>query len=200
MQRFYLLLLLAMTACVQRGNIPTDAVRAMCVQIAEAYPAATLQDVYKTCYQDYFGAEHLMQDTAAARNYLHYELKELKSEGVNELRMPMREPTGFRHRFVRLNLALVLNGEMTEDELLQQFIEAAGDERISDLTNERMNGWAEEWSEIERIALEVQPAWQNEELQAELRKAAEMQAAVRHSESFRKTYKPHYRIVKNRKI
>lgn len=160
------------------------------------YPEANLQDVYKTCYQDFFGAEHLMQDTAAARAYLRYELSELGNEEMRELGMPMRESTGFRHRFVRINLAMVVNGEMSEEELLQRFIEAAWDERMNDLRDERMNEWAEEWAQIERIAIEVQPAWQDEELQALLREAANNRQAVRHSESFRNTYKPHYRIIR----
>lgn len=182
--------MVSLTACVQRGEIPIDEVRALCEQIAEHYPAATLQDVYKTCYQDFFGAEHLMQDTAAARKYLQYELNELRNEGVNELGMPMREQTGFRHRFERINLAMVVNGAMSEEELLQLFIEAAGKD------NALHDRWSEEWSEIERIALDLQPAWQNEELQKALREAAANNQAVRHSESFRNTYKPHYRIIR----
>lgn len=191
-----ILLTVGLTACVQRSHIPSDKVQAMCKQIAEVYPAATLQDIYKTCYQDFFGAEHLMQDTAAARAYLHYELNQLKSEGVNETRMPMCEPTGFRHRFQRINLALVLNGTMSEEELLLLFIDAAGDEGMNELRSEGMNDWSEEWNEIERIALTVQPAWQDDELQGLLREAATNKQAVRHSESFRNTYKPHYRIIR----
>lgn len=193
---FLLLVTVGLTACTRRGDIPRDDVRAMCEQIAEVYPAATLQDVYKTCYQDFFGAEHLMQDTAAARAYLQYELEVMRSEGVEELRMPMREPTGFRHRFERINLALVLSGEMSEEELLQLFIDAAGDERMNSLRDKGMNGWANEWAEIEAIALEVHPAWQNDELQAALNEAAAGNHAVHHSESFRNTYKPHYRIIR----
>ena len=166
----------------------------MCEQMVAQYPEANLQDVYKTCYQDFFGAEHLMQDTAAARKYLRYELKELRNERVKELKseggMPMREPTGFRHRFERINLATVVNGEMSEDELLRLFIDAAGKD------NAVHDRWAEEWTQIEAIALEVQPAWQDEELQALLHEAANNRQAVRHSENFRNTYKPHYRIIR----
>ena len=183
-------LILVLTACVPRVSIPTDEVRAMCKQIVEVYPEATLQDVYKTCYQDFFGAEHIMQDTAAARKYLQYELSELRNEGVNELVMPMREPTGFRHRFKRINLALVINGTMSEEALLQMFVEAAGTD------NALHNRWADEWSEIERVALEVQPEWQDSELQKSLHEAAANNRAVRHSESFRNAYKPHYRIIR----
>ena len=183
-------ILLVLTAGVPRMSTSTDEVRAMCEQIVEVYPNATLQDVYKTCYQDFFGPNHLMMDTAAARKYLQYELKELREEGINDLKMPMREPTGFRHRFERINLALVINGTMSEEALLQLFIEAAKTD------NAFHDHWADEWNEIERVALEVQPAWQDTELQNALHEAAANNRAVRHSEPFRNIYKPHYRLVK----
>jgi len=179
---------LLLIACHRQANVPEDAVRELCEYMESTYPQATLQDLYKTCYQDFFGAEHMISDTAAARAYLHSELEELRREGVQELSMPHREPTGFRHRFERVSLENIINGSMTEDELLTAFMEAAGDERL--------NGWAKEWSEIESIALQVHPAWQNEELQKMLHEAAVNNQAVRHSESFRNTYKPHYRIIR----
>jgi len=178
---------LCFAACHHQPQVPEDSVRELCEYMVSTYPLAILQDVYKTCYQDFFGAEHLMQDTAAARKYLQYELEQMKND---EVVMPLREPTGFRHRFERISLSLVLNGEMSEEELLQLFIEAAGK------NNALHDNWAYEWSEIERIALQVQPAWQNEELQAMLHEAAANNQAVRHSEMFRDTYKPHYRIIR----
>ena len=192
MKQFVYIFLFPLTllACSRADSFPETAVRSMCEQMVAKYPEANLQDVYKTCYQDFFGAEHLMLDTAAARNYLRYELKELVNERMSELGMPMREPTGFRHRFERINLATVVNGEMSEDELLRLFIDAAGKD------NAVHDRWAEEWTQIEAIALEVQPAWQDEELQALLHEAANNRQAVRHSENFRNTYKPHYRIIR----
>ena len=190
-----LLLMSAVTLCLMmtaqdvQSAFPAEAVRRMCEDIHARYPVATLQDIYKTCYQDYFGAEHLMNDTAAARNYLHYELGQCAGSDMSA--MPLREPTGFRHRFVRINLQNITEGTLTEDELLRLFIDAAGkDNRYGD-------NWADEWLQIEQIALQVDPAWRNDELQQALRQAAQQNAAVRHSEQFRNTYNPHYRIVKN---
>lgn len=172
------------TAC----NNENKAIRQMCEEIHAQYPWATLQDVYKTCYQDYFGAEHLMSDTAAARQYLQRELAECRNTDMSL--MPKREPTGFRHRFSRINLSCIVEGELTEKQLLALFFDAAGKE------NAYGDAWAEEWQKIERIALKVCPDWANEPLQAELRLAAEGNHAVRHSEAFRKAYHPHYRIVR----
>lgn len=173
-----------LTAC----NNENKAIRQMCEEIHAQYPLATLQDVYKTCYQDYFGAEHLMSDTAAARQYLQRELAECRNTDMSL--MPKREPTGFRHRFSRINLSCIVEGDLTEKQLLALFFDAAGKE------NAYGDAWAEEWQKIERIALKVCPDWANEPLQAELRLAAEGNHAVRHSEAFRKAYHPHYRIVR----
>jgi hypothetical protein len=96
------------------------AIRTMCQTMVERYPAATLQDLYKTCYQDFFGAEHLISDTAAVRQYLHSELAELPKEDV----LPISEPTGYRHRFQRMNLRAVQEGTMSEEDLLRAFLEA----------------------------------------------------------------------------
>lgn len=166
----------------------SKAIRKMCEEIQTQYPEATLQDVYKTCYQDYFGAEHLMSDTAAARRYLSMEIEECRDTDMSA--MPKREPTGFRHRFTRVNLACVVEGELSEKQLFALFIDAASkDNALGDT-------WTEEWQKIEHIALRVCPDWANEPLQAELRLAAEGNHAVRHSEAFRNTYHPHYRIVR----
>lgn len=177
---------LLMSSC---GKSNEKDIREMCQYIHNQYPLATLQDIYKTCYQDFFGAEHLMNDTAAARYYINYELEQCKDSDLSL--MPKREPTGFRHRFVRINFSNIVDGELTEEQLVMMFINAAGkDNAFSD-------DWASEWKLIEKIALKVNPEWEDAELQSELTEAAAGNHAVRHSEAFRKNYNPHYRIVKN---
>ena len=170
-------------------NKEDKAIRQMCQYIHNQYPLATLQDIYKTCYQDFFGAEHLMNDTAAARHYIHYELEQCADTDLSLI--PKREPTGFRHRFVRINFSNIVEGNLTEEQLVMMFINAAGkDNAFSD-------DWASEWKKIEKIAVEINPDWKNEELQSELTEAAGHKYAVRHSEAFRNNYNPHYRIVRN---
>lgn len=172
-----------LSAC---GN-DDKAIRQMCEEIHSRYPLATLQDVYKTCYQDYFGAEHLVSDTVSARYYLHKELEECRD--IDMSLMPEREPTGFRQRFTRVNMSCVIEGDLTEEQLLAMFLDAAAKD------NAYGDEWVSEWSKIERIALKVCPAWADHELQAELREAAQNRHTVRHSDAFREAYNPHYRIV-----
>jgi len=191
MRKFFLLVCIEamIVACATKKPNEEEAIRSMCEEIAQRYPHATLQDVYKTCFQDFFGAEHLLRDTAAAHRYLLYEIEATRAQDLNA--MPIYEPTGFRHRFTRVNLSLVHSGEMTENELWTRFIEAAG------TNNAFSDNWAEEWAKVEAIAVEVQPVWADSTLQTELRYAASVQSPVRHSETFRQTYNPHYRIIIN---
>ena len=175
-------------ACSTAPDNDENAIRTMCMEIAEHYPQATLQDVYKTCFQDFFGAEHLLKDTAMAHNYFFSEIKADKDENLSA--MPDYEPTGFRHRFTRVNLSLIHAGQLSESELFSRFVDAAG------TNNAFSDNWSEEWQRIEKIALEVHPAWTDTILQAALQLAASTASPVRHSEAFRNAYHPHYRIVR----
>ena len=176
-------------ACTTKPMNEEQAIREFCTYMVEKYPKATLQDVYKTCYQDYFGANHLMMDTAAAHRYLLAELAACTEEDLSKI--PSCEPTGFRHRFKRVNLSEVLNGSVSEEELFSQFVAAATQ------NNAYSDDWSAEWHRIETIAIAIQPAWEDSALQAELHLAAEQKSAVRHSNAFRKAYNPHYRIIHN---
>ena len=184
----------SLTACAQRNacpKVPEDAVRELCQYMVNVYPEATLQDIYKTCYQDFFGPGHLVTDSASALNYIQSEVEEIKASEQEQIHQAKDEPTGFRHRFVRIDLHRIVRGEMSEEELLDRFITAANTAKpVHD-------DWAGEWAQIETIALQVHPQWQNEEIQTALREAAQLNRAVRHSDAFRETYHPHYRIVPN---
>ena len=167
---------------------PLSPLRDMLALLHERYPEATLQDVYKTCYQDFFGAEHIVADTASARLYLYKEIEECADTDLTGI-MPL-EPTGYRHRFWRVNLWNVTDSLMSKEQLLDLFLAAAGTDNALD------GDWQQEWRLIEKTALEVNPDWRDMELQVVLRQAAEERCAVRHSDAFRNAYHPHYRIVK----
>ena len=191
----FALAVLCLTACAPKMTVPEEAVRTLCADMVSTYPQATLQDLYKTCYQDFFGPGHMVTDSAAALAYIREEVKGLKDERMKELKSEgvKDELTGFRHRFVRLDLRRVALGELSEQEVLRRFMDAAN------TATPVHNDWPGEWKQIEAIALQVHPQWQDSTLQEALHEAAAKKAAVHHSESYRSTYKPHYRIIKNEK-
>ena len=91
-------LLVAFGAC----NNDQKAIRQMCKDIHAQYPKATLQDVYKTCYQDYFGAEHLVRDTASARFYLHQELEEWRNSDMSKTEEFLLDSFGEEYTYMLL--------------------------------------------------------------------------------------------------
>ena len=82
-----------MAACSREER----AIRQLCREMHRQYPAATLQDLYKSCYQDFFGAEHLVGDTAAARHYLHEELSGFRADSRTGI--PEQELTAGKYTF-----------------------------------------------------------------------------------------------------
>lgn len=153
----------------------------------ETYPASTVQDVYKTFYQDRFGSEHMIRDTAAVRRYLSYELEVAATDSIPN---PYYEPTGAEGRFVRVFLRGVNEGLITEEELLDAFLRSAKPTAQPEQT------WAEQWAQIlsslDKNQLEqLDP----DSVLPELQIAAETERAVHHSNSYRQAYHPHYRIV-----
>lgn len=172
------------------ASLPEDAVRTLCEYMVRTYPQATLQDLYKTCYQDFFGPGHMVTDSVSALKYIHGEMEEIKANGedANGERI-IDEPTGFRHRFVRIDLRRIVRGEMSEVEVLRRFMEAAN------TATPVHDNWAAEWLQIELIALQVHPQWADAALQTALHDAAKANRAVHQSQAYRTAYHPHYRIV-----
>ena len=81
--------------------------------------------------------------------------------------------------------------DIPEDAIFQSFLQAGSMGPVHD-------DWYAEWCQIEQIALQIHPEWQDEELQVLLRQAANNNQAVHHSAAFRKNYHPHYRIIPNK--
>ena len=193
MKKLIILALMAIgfAACSTQPKVSVDAVRTLCEYMVRIYPQATLQDLYKTCYQDFFGPGHMVNDSVLALKYIRYEVEELRGVEDDQMIGVADEPTGFRHRFVRLDLRRIVLGEISEEEVLHRFMEAAN------TATPVHDNWSDEWAHIETIALQIHPEWHDEALQEALREAAKNEQAVHHSEAYRNAYHPHYRIIKN---
>ena len=71
------LLLCALLSCSGASGVHTAVERMMA-----DYPASTLQDIYKSFFQDRFGPGHIVADTAQAVAYLRHELGSVENLDV----------------------------------------------------------------------------------------------------------------------
>lgn len=170
-----------LAACAPKSNDVREAVERQMTQ----FPQTMMQDVYKSFYQDRFGAEHMISDTAAAREYLSYELSVAATDSVPN---PYYEETGARGRYVRVYLRCVTEGLLTEEQLLDAFIRSAVP------VGQVEQSWADEWTNIEQTARKAGLCCSKEEHE-QLLQAAQSNRAVHHSDAYRNAYHPYYRIV-----
>lgn len=154
-----------------------------------AYPQSHLLDIYKSCFQNYMGAEHLVPDSERAKAYL---IKELATVNLNELQPWFYEYCGVDGRYVRVSLRAVLENRITTDALLDAFIRSANArKRLS--VGKLARRWHKIIDTIEDMNLEL-PDYEHEKLFLDSI-IAKGKYATSHSEAYRKTYNPHYRIV-----
>jgi len=166
---------------------PASTVRLAIEAQLKQYPASTLQDIYKSFFQDEFGPGHLAPDSAGAAGYLEYELA-----GMTSKRNYIAEPCGTGNNFYRVPLDLVQDSIIPKEEYLEAFLESAKDFKIPDIEE-----WKAKWemilTEIERMNVELP------NFEADKKTIAEMldrgEAVVHHSEGYIKNYDPHYRII-----
>ena len=78
----------------------------------ESYPQSRLLDIYKSCFQDYMGAEHLVSDKDRVKAYLD---EELNTTTLDELMPWYYEPCGIDGNYVRVSIRAVKEGFITED-------------------------------------------------------------------------------------
>ena len=149
------------------------------------FPQSRLQDIYKSFYQSFFGAEHLITDTMSVRAYLREEIAVAATDTVAN---PYYEPTGANGHFVRVYLRCITEGHITEQQLSDAFLRSAQPQQ-------RMEAWHRLWlDEIVPTARKAGLDFSQEELD-ELTNASRQDRAVRHSDDYRNAYHPHYRIV-----
>ncbi len=157
--------------------------------LLEHYPQARLLDIYKSCFQDYMGAEHLVSDTATVRGYLE---QELATTSADDLLPWYWEPCGIYGNYVRVNLRAVHEGCITADDLLNAFIASAnGSDRP------KVEDWASQWRTIIKVidlmSLDLLDYQQDKQFIEDV--LAQGKYAISHSPDYRDAYAPHYRIV-----
>ena len=168
-------------------NTTDESVRQAVESQIKIYPASTLQDIYKSFFQDEFGPGHLTPDSASAAGYLDYELSEMTSDGNY-----MIVPCGEGKNFCRVPLGLVKDSIIPKEVFLKAFLESAKGFKIPDIDD-----WTKKWSQIleviESMNLHLNHFPADKEFIAGMLKCGE--TTIHHSQEYSDAYDPHYRIM-----
>ena len=185
----YTLLLSIAFVCAhaQTKCVDADAVRVAVERMVKDFPHSTLQDIYKSFFQDNFGPGHAVPDSAQATAWLRNELAK-----VEQMDVPLYEPTGYKGNYYRVSLATVVGGKVQADALLSAFLRS-----VRAVQPSEVEVWVKEWEQIERIIARMELYLPNYDADAKAIK--EMLAtghyAVHHSRLYNEHYAPHYRII-----
>ena len=182
-----MLIFTCVCAVAQTQCVDTLRVRLAVERMVNDFPHSTLQDIYKSFFQDNFGPGHAVPDSAQAATWLHSEL-----EKVDRLDVPLYEPTGYKGNYYRVSLATVVGGKVQADALLSAFLRS-----VRAVQPSEVEVWAKEWEQIEGFIAAMDLYLPNYDADAKAIK--EMLAtghyAVHHSRLYNEHYAPHYRII-----
>ena len=155
----------------------------------QTYPKSRLLDIYKSCFQDYMGAEHLVSDRARVKTYLD---EELSSTNIESLMPWYYEPCGIDSSYYRISIRTVKEGIVTEDMLLDAFIRSA-----SAKNRPSVESWRERWHKIigtiDSMRLNLPHYDSDKQFIDSILNVGKY--AISHSPDYREAYRPHYRIV-----
>lgn len=190
MQRLAYTLLLSIAfvcAHAQTKCVDTLRVRLAVERMVKNFPHSTLQDIYKSFFQDNFGPGHAVPDSAQAAAWLHSEL-----EKVDRLDVQLYEPTGYNGNYYRVSLAAVASGKVQQDALLSAFLRS-----VRAVQPGEVDAWVQVWAQIESViaAMELQLPGYDADAKAIKEMLATGHYAVHHSRLYNEHYEPHYRII-----
>ena len=158
----------------------------------QSYPKSRLLDIYKSCFQDYMGAEHLVSDRKSVKAYLD---EELNTTSLDELMPWYYEPCGIESCYYRVSIRAIKEGIITEDQLLDAFIRSANSE-----TRPSVESWSDRWhmiiGTIDQMKLDLPDFQEDKQFIDSVLSVGKY--AISHSPDYRNAYHPHYRIVEKR--
>lgn len=155
----------------------------------ETYPESRLLDIYKSCFQDYMGAEHLVTDSERVKAYLD---EELATTTLDELMPWYYEPCGIDSSYYRVSIRAIKEDIITEELLLDAFVRSANSvERPS------VESWRDRWhviiGTIDQMHLDLPQYEKDKQFIDSILTVGKY--AISHSPEYREAYHPHYRIV-----
>ena len=155
----------------------------------QTYPKSRLLDIYKSCFQDYMGAEHLVSDRQRVKAYLD---EELQTTSLDDLMPWYYEPCGVNGQYVRVSIRAIKENLITEDMLLDAFIRSANSDK-----RPTVESWRDRWHMIIGIIdqMELNLVNYHQDLAFIDSILSVDKYAISHSPEYREAYRPHYRIV-----
>ena len=155
----------------------------------QTYPQLRLLDLYKSCFQDYMGAEHLVSDRQRVKAYLD---DELNTTSIDDLMPWNYEPCGIDSNYYRVSIRTIKESVISEDLLLDAFIRSANSKK-----RPTVDSWRDRWhviiGTIDKMQLELPYYQQNKAFIDSILSVGRY--AISHSPEYREAYHPHYRIV-----
>ena len=155
----------------------------------QTYPKSRLLDIYKSCFQDYMGAEHLVSDRQRVKAYLD---EELNTTSLDELMPWYYEPCGIDSSYYRVSIRAIKESLVSEDLLLNAFIRSANSEK-----RPSVESWSERWHKIigtiDQMKLDMPNYQEDKQFIDSVLSVGKY--AISHSPDYREAYHPHYRIV-----
>lgn len=157
----------------------------------DLFPKSTLIDIYKFFIQDHIGPWHMISDTASAGQYLREELR-IKDISAG----PEYYLTGYKGRYYRANLSVIKDGKVPYQVFFDAVLKSAKDAEI-----QNMDSWPKEWKTIE-AALNNPLNYNRLSIPNDYNDIKAINDAIlagdylfHHSEIYRNTYHPHYRLI-----
>ena len=155
----------------------------------QTYPKSRLLDIYKSCFQDYMGAEHLVSDRERVKAYLD---EELQTTSLDDLMPWYFEPCGVNGQYIRVSIRAIKENMIAEDMLLDAFIRSANSGK-----RPTVESWRDRWHKIvdtiDQLELNLPNYQQDRAFIDSILSVGKY--AISHSPEYREAYRPHYRIV-----
>lgn len=155
----------------------------------QTYPKSRLLDIYKSCFQDYMGAEHLVLDRLRVKAYLD---EELNTTSLDDLMPWYYEPCGIDSSYYRVSIRTIKESLVSEDLLLNVFIRSANSEK-----RPSVGSWSKRWHKIigtiDQMKLDLPNYQEDKQFIDSVLSVGKY--AISHSPDYREAYHPHYRIL-----
>lgn len=181
---FFITLLVTALAFAQKND--NELIRLAIQRQLQTYPKSTLQDLYKNFFQDSFGLEHLMGDSAEMRQYIIEEAQEAQKTNT------YYEKIGYQNNFYRVSLALIKDSIVSANDFMRAFMQSK--QGFKPVT---LSSWKKDWQKIDSIIYSMKLNLDNyaSDRKAIFSMLRSGSYAVHHSKQFNAYYHPHYRII-----